>query len=64
MVTDAWDNRGGICTFVLYRDDAYMHVIGYINVIAKDYRVQVVSLPHHLRITYTLAGRTFQVMVR
>jgi hypothetical protein len=66
LVSDAWSNRSGICTFIFERFDVFMADTGAVFVYAKDigdspgYK----WAPHHLRITYTLDGRTFQALVR
>ncbi len=60
LVSDAWDNRSGICTFIMERYDDLTH-IGMAFIYTKNIGG---TYPHHLRITYTLDGRTFQVMVR
>ena len=64
LVSDAWANRSGICTFILERNDGAMTTQGEAYIHAKNRRPYDVSQPHHLRITYTLDGRTFQAMVR
>lgn len=63
LASDAWDNRGGICTFIMERYDNYLTVLGEVYFHAKEYRPYDVWGPHHLRITYTLDSRTFQTMV-
>ena len=65
LASDAWANRGGICTFIMERSDAYMTVQGEVMFHAKNYEVDPYGGPlaHHLRITYTLDGRTFQALV-
>ncbi len=60
MVSDARSNRAGICTFLLDRDVAQGPVDGYISVSAKEQDNWAV---HHLRITYTLDGKTFEVIL-
>lgn len=64
LVSDAWSNRNGICTFIFERNDPFMTAQGMIKPATKEYRVFNLHREHHLRITYTLDGRTFQVMVR
>ncbi len=65
IVTDAWTNRGGICTFGLDRDTGMGPVHGWSAIPAKDRYVGFGSANvHHLRISYTLDGRTFQAMLR
>jgi len=66
LVSDAWANRDGICTFIVERFDAFMTTIGAAYIQAKNIGAApgYEWAPHHLRITYTLADRTFQVMVR
>ena len=66
MVSDAWSNRGGICTFGLDRGFPLAGPTnGWCAIAAKDRYVGFGSHQvHHLRITYTLDGRTFQVMLR
>jgi hypothetical protein len=61
--SDAWTNRSGICTFIMERFDMFMAAQGEIMFHAKNYHPYGPET-HHLRITYTLADRTFQVMVR
>lgn len=67
LVSDAWSTQGGICTFIMERYDAYMDEVGQAMINAKNMygapNYDPVT-PHHLRITYTLDGRTFQAMVR
>ena len=48
LVTDAWDNRAGLCSFLVYRDDASMEEVGYIEIMPRDS-----ILPHYLSVTYT-----------
>lgn len=62
LVSDAWSNRSGICTFIMERFDVFMADQGEAMLHAKNYQPYGPET-HHLRITYTLAGRTFQVMV-
>lgn len=65
LVNDAWTNQGGICTFIVERFDAFMSTQGYAQVHAKPPPpTDPYATTHHLRVTYTLADRTFQVMVR
>lgn len=65
MVSDAWSNRGGICTFCFQRNVAVGGTHGWVSVPAKDrYASYGSEKVHHLRITYTLDGRTFQAMLR
>jgi hypothetical protein len=65
MVSDAWDNRNGICTFFVIRTDDAMGISGgFMAFHTKNMYDYDAALPHHLRITYTLDGRTFQVMVQ
>ncbi len=59
MVIDAWYGRSGICTFILRRTDSDGDD-GEVLIHAKNYRPFGVDKPHHLRITYTLDGKTFQ----
>ncbi len=62
LVSDAWSNRAGICTFIAERyNDLSTEGEAYIH--AKDYYDAGPALVHHLRITYTLDGRMYQVMV-
>lgn len=63
LASDAWSNRGGICTFIMERFDSFMTAQGEVMFHAKNYRPYGPET-HHLRITYYLADRTFQVMVR
>ncbi len=63
LVFDAIASRGGICTFMMRRLDAYMTDAGRIQAHAKEYE-PIGPYSPHLRITYTLDGRTFQAMVR
>lgn len=62
LVSDAWTNRAGICTFGLRRIDADSNT-GAIYVHAKNYRPFGSDKVHHLRVTYTLDGRTFEAIV-
>lgn len=63
LVSDAWDDRAGICTFIMRRVDDEMTANGEVYFHAKNYQPYGPET-HHLRITYILADRTFQVMVR
>ena len=63
LTSDAWSTRGGTCTFVVERYDVYMTAQGEMMFHAKNYQPYGPET-HHLRIAYTLDGRTFQVMVR
>lgn len=63
LASDAWSTRSGICTFIVERFDSFMTGQGEIMFHAKNYHPYGPET-HHLRITYTLADRTFQVMVR
>lgn len=62
MVSDAWTNRSGICTFLLRRFDTNP-TNSEIMIHAKNKHPYNPTQPHHLRITYTLDGRTFQAIV-
>ena len=66
FVQDAWNNRSGICTFILERQDGWMTTAGMVHISAKNIGAfpGYEDRPHHLRITYTLADRTFQVLVQ
>jgi len=64
LVSDAWANQGGICTFIFEMSSLIADPTANINVDTKNYYAADPALVHHLRITYTLADRTFQVMVR
>jgi hypothetical protein len=61
LVTDAWSNRNGICTFGCMRDDDYIANVGYIEFITvgtwTDFR------QHHLRVNYHLHEKTFERVV-
>ncbi len=59
MVIDAWYTRSGICTFILRRTDNDGDD-GEVLIHAKNYHPFGIDKPHHLRITYTLYGKTFQ----
>lgn len=62
MVTDAWDNRDGICNFMCRRTDGYTAMgLGYFYHYTKNYYVTDSDMPPHLSITYTLDSKTFQV---
>jgi hypothetical protein len=62
MVSDAWSTRSGICQFLMTRTSAPT-TLGMVTIHAKNYYATDPALVHHLRITYTLAGKTFQVFV-
>ncbi|KKN47446.1 hypothetical protein LCGC14_0662860 [marine sediment metagenome] len=62
LVDDAWDNRNGICTFIMERFDSFLTAQGEVTIDAKNYQPYGPET-HHLRITYTLDGRTFQAFV-
>jgi hypothetical protein len=64
IVSDAWDNRSGVCAFLLERYDAGAGIQGVANIDAKNYYDTDPATVHHLRITYTLDGRTHQAHVR
>ena len=64
MVTDAWNNRNGICTFIARRTDNYATAgLKYFYHYTKNYRPTDATKPHHLRVTYTLSGKTFEAMI-
>lgn len=62
FVTEAWDNRSGICTWLVYRTSDETET-GYWQFVCKDIWSANRVLPHHLRVTYTLDGKTFQAFV-
>lgn len=63
FVEDAWNDRDGICTFICERYDN-MTVAGAAIAQAKPPPpTDPYATTHHLRITYTLDGRTFQALV-
>ena len=63
LVSDAWSNRAGVCTFLMERYDG-LNEVGYALIHAKHYYVGAgPTLVHRLRITYTLDGKVFQVIV-
>lgn len=62
LVSDAWNNQAGICTFILERSDGFMTTAGHIQYHCKEYEPYG-ALSHHLRVTYTLDSRTFQSYV-
>lgn len=63
LVSDAWDNQDGICTFIMERYDDMLSLAN-VTIEAKNYYAADPTLVHQLRITYTLADRTFQALVR
>ena len=66
FVDDARSNRSGICTFMMFKSDVNSD-LGYVNFVTKPHPVAGDPFPawvHHLRITYTLAGKTFEVIAR
>jgi len=69
MVTDAWDNRNGICTFIFKRIDDFNTIgLGYVQHYTKDFRDfggegNHIPEPPHLRITYTLDSKTFEALI-
>lgn len=64
MVTDAWNSRGKICTFLLRReDDETAPITGLVSFRPKDRYSAEPEKVQHIRITYTLDGKTFQVIV-
>ena len=62
IVTDAWSNRSGICNLLLRRYDVNTDA-GRIIFRAKNIQPYQADKPHHLRITYTLDGKTFQAYI-
>ncbi len=64
LVTDAWSNRSGICTFIVERTDTLTTTVGEAYIDAKNAYPYAPERVHHLRVTYALDGKTFQVMVR
>lgn len=64
LVDDAWDNRSGLLAFLTCRFDEHMGDDGGINYRARFWNPGSLTYCHKLRITYTLAGRTFQVVLR
>jgi len=64
IVQDAWDNRSKVLNF-LVRCDAPLTIAGRFTTFPKErYGGPYSDRIHHVRITYTLEGRTFQAMVR
>lgn len=63
IVSDAWSNRDGICHLILRRTDGGTDH-GYISIASKSQHPVNPVYPHHLRVTYTLDSKTFQVMLR
>jgi len=64
LVDDAWDNRSGILTFLMFRkpdDDGGAD--GGISFYSKFAAVADANV-HHLRITYTLDSKTFEAFIQ
>ncbi len=59
---DAWTNRNGSCTFMGYRSNNTT-LTGEFQIEAKNRYGTLPERVHHLRITYTLDGKTFQAFV-
>ena len=59
FAADAWANRGGILTFRFGRFDVGT-ADGFLVISAKERDNEYV---HHLRVTYTLSGKTFEAFV-
>lgn len=64
LANDAWADRDGILAFILSRIDDLTTTSGGIAIQAKFNGESPYTTTHHLRITYTLDGRTFQAVLR
>ncbi len=64
LVDDAWDNRNGILSMNVTRRDGSMGDDGGINYRARKLNPGSLTYCHKLRITYTLADKTYQVLIR
>ena len=62
LVDDAWDNRAGILTFLMFRKHSGDGgADGFVDIEGKWFND---DRPHHLRITYTLDGKTFEALIQ
>ena len=61
LVTDAWDNRSGILSMGIRRTGGTGE--GQVQIDAQNRHSSDSSLPHHLRIVYTLDSKTFQALI-
>ena len=61
LVQDAWSNHAGVHRHILERYDGYTDENGRVHVSAKESTFY--DWPHHLRITYTLADKTFETFI-
>lgn len=64
IVDDAWDNRSGILTFIVFRKPADDDTVGRAFIDAKNRRTLPEYDTHHLRITYTLDSKTFEAVIQ
>ncbi len=64
IVDDAWDNRSGILTFIMFRKSADDNTPGQVAIHAKNKHPTSPDQPHHLRITYTLDSKTFEAVIQ
>lgn len=65
LADDAWDNQGKVCTWLAIRTNE-LSTVGQVFIQAKEIGGSpgYEYAPHHLRVTYTLDGRTFGAVVR
>lgn len=67
MVTDAWTSRSGILTYIFRRTDTYDivgpgHFLYYVKKYAGTPWFGIET--YHIRVTYTLAGKTFEAIIQ
>ena len=62
-VNEAWDNQGGVCTFIFEMYTGLGAPTANINVNTKNYYAADPTLVHQLSVAYQLSGRTFQALI-